>query len=241
MTYRRRYLKWRKWTFPKASQLTRDAQMPPRNCEGFSVWCCEAPADPPLSPLSSRPIHPPIDIERRTFEVLGASLARRPSRDGGALRLKRRGAQGSAEGPWPFYAKRPLSPPEQVLYHRLVARLPDHIVLAQVQVSRVLGVKKGFNHHEWNNRINRLSYDFVVCGKDSTVLAAIELGRQTHEAASRTQTNKKKTRRRLAAGVPIIRWHVKSIPDEGPSEPRLPSARPPLHRLRPLRVEGRDG
>ncbi len=128
--------------------------------------------------------------------------------------LKKRGAQGSAEGPWPFYAKRPLSAPEQVLYHRLVAALPEHIVLAQVQVSRVLGVKKGFNHHEWNNRINRLSYDFVVCGKDSTVLAAIELDDKTHDAASRAETDKKKDKASLAADVRLIRWHVKSMPDD---------------------------
>ena len=79
---------------------------------------------------------------------------------------------GGQGGPWPFYVKRPLTQPEQVLYHRLICALPEHIVLAQVQVSRVLGVKKGANFHEWNNRINRLSYDFVVCGKDSTAIAA---------------------------------------------------------------------
>ena len=52
--------------------------------------------------------------------------------------IKKRGLIGIADGAWPFYAKRPLSQPEQVLYHRLVSCLPDHIVLAQVQVSRVL-------------------------------------------------------------------------------------------------------
>lgn len=32
--------------------------------------------------------------------------------------LKRRGLTGPAsDAPWPFYAKRPLSQPEQVLYH----------------------------------------------------------------------------------------------------------------------------
>jgi len=67
------------------------------------------------------------------------------------------------------------------LYHRLVKALPNHIVLAQVQVSRVLGVKKGFRVHEWNNRINRLSYDFVICDKAATVIAAIELDDKSHE------------------------------------------------------------
>lgn len=40
---------------------------------------------------------------------------------------------------WPFYSKKPLSAPEQILYFRLVKALPDHIVLAQVQLSRLLG------------------------------------------------------------------------------------------------------
>lgn len=128
--------------------------------------------------------------------------------------LKHKSLLGASNGPWPFYAKRPLSQPEQVLYHRLVRALPEHIVLAQVQVSRVLGVKKGFNFHEWNNRISRLSYDFVVCAKDSTVLAAVELDDKTHESKARTQTDAKKSKATAAAGVPLIRWHVKSLPDD---------------------------
>jgi hypothetical protein len=110
------------------------------------------------------------------------------------ITLKKKGLLSGASSEWPFYAKRPLSQPEQVLYHRLISALPDHIILAQVQVSRVLGVKKGFNFHEWNNRINRLSYDFVVCTKDSSVLAAIELDDKSHEKDSRAETDKKKER-----------------------------------------------
>ncbi|MFN3417544.1 MAG: DUF2726 domain-containing protein [Caldimonas sp.] len=117
-------------------------------------------------------------------------------------------------GPWPFYVKRPLSQPEQVLYHRLVRALPEHIVLAQVQVSRVLGVKKGANFHEWNNRINRLSYDFVVCAKDSTVIAAIELDDKSHESSSRAKTDERKSKATADAGLRLIRWHVRSLPSE---------------------------
>ncbi|WP_072293073.1 DUF2726 domain-containing protein [Nitrosovibrio sp. Nv17] len=115
---------------------------------------------------------------------------------------------------WPFHVKRPLSTPEQILYHRLVKALPDHIILAQVQVSRVLGVNKGFNFHEWNNRINRLSYDFVVCGKDAAVLAVIELDDKSHERAGRGDADRKKDRATEAAGVHMIRWHVKALPDQ---------------------------
>lgn len=128
--------------------------------------------------------------------------------------LKRRASSGASDTPWPFYAKKPLSQPEQVLYHRLVAAMPECIVLAQVQLSRVLGVKKGFNFHEWNNRINRMSVDFLVCLKDSTVVAAVELDDKTHEKASRGEADAKKERALSAAGVALVRWNVSALPDE---------------------------
>ncbi|MDD5250486.1 MAG: DUF2726 domain-containing protein [Rhodocyclaceae bacterium] len=128
--------------------------------------------------------------------------------------LKRRGALAAGDAPWPFCPKKPLTRPEQVLYHRLIAALPEHIVLAQVQLSRVLSVKKGFNFHEWNNRINRMSLDFVVCLKDSTVVAAIELDDKTHEKASRAEADAKKEKALSAAGVALVRWNVSALPDE---------------------------
>jgi hypothetical protein len=130
-----------------------------------------------------------------------------------ALLRKRGSLSAGPAGPWPFHVRKLLSVPEQVLYHRLVKALPEHIVLAQVQVSHVLGVKKGFNFHEWNNRINRLSYDFVVCAKDASVVAAIELDDRSHETAARAETDLKKERATSAAGLRLIRWHVKSLPE----------------------------
>ena len=140
------------------------------------------------------------------------------------LYLKNQGLlEGKGPGTWPFCIKKPLSQPEQVLYHRLVKALPDHIVLAQVQVSRVLGVKKGWNNNEWNNRINRMSYDFVVCGKDSIVLAAIELDDITHESTRRKTTDEKKNKATKDAGLRLIRWNVKSLPDESAIQAQLRS------------------
>lgn len=75
---------------------------------------------------------------------------------------KKAGIQ-STEGEWPFYSKKLMSAPEQVLYFRLVLALPDYIVLSQVQLSSFLGVKKGNQRLAWLNRINQKSADFVVC------------------------------------------------------------------------------
>ena len=129
--------------------------------------------------------------------------------------VRKRAAKAEAEDdtPWPFYSKRPLSVPEQVLYHRLVAALPEHIVLAQVQLSRVMGVKKGFNARGWLNRINRMSFDFVVCLKDASVVAAIELDDRSQGSADRIEADIKKSRAAGAAGIRLVRWNVKGLPD----------------------------
>ena len=114
---------------------------------------------------------------------------------------------------WPFYAKKLLSPPEQVLYFRLVQALPEHIVLAQVQLSRILGVKKGNNYQAWFNRINRMSADFVVCSKDSSIVAVIELDDATHQKEDRQAADAKKDKALTSAGIRIVRWQAKAIPD----------------------------
>ena len=107
-----------------------------------------------------------------------------------------------------------MSKPEQILYHRLVSALPEHIILAQVQLSRVLGVKKGYSFGEWNNRINRMSVDFIVCRKDASIIAAIELDDKSHEAESRQKADAKKDKALASAEIPIIRWKVEKMPDE---------------------------
>lgn len=120
---------------------------------------------------------------------------------------------GDDEETWPFYPKKALSAPEQVLYHRLRQALPDHLVLAQVQLSRLLGVKKGHNYQSWLNRINRMSADFVVCLKDSSVVAVIELDDASHQRTDRKEADAKKARALASAGVRLVRWETKTIPD----------------------------
>lgn len=64
---------------------------------------------------------------------------------------------------WPFYVKKPFTQPEQILYNRLIKALSENIALAQIQVSRVFGVHRRSNFMDWNNRVNRMRCDFVIC------------------------------------------------------------------------------
>ena len=143
-----------------------------------------------------------------------------------ALAFLRKESAAGNSGPWPFHARKPLSVPEQVLYFRLLEALPEHIVLAQVGLSRILGVNKGSNFQAWHNRINRMSLDFVVCKKDSTVVAVIELDDASHEASERTAADAKKDRALAAAGVRIIRWQAKSLPDVATIRSEISQSRP---------------
>lgn len=129
------------------------------------------------------------------------------------LVAKKKSVESSPET-WPFYQRKPLSVPEQVLYFRLVNALPGQIVLGQVQLSRLLGVKKGNNAQAWLNRINRMSADFVICNKDSSILAVIELDDASHNGEKRKQADAKKDKALAAAGIKIHHWHVNAIPDE---------------------------
>jgi len=115
---------------------------------------------------------------------------------------------------WPYYVKRPMGAAEQVLYFRLINALPDHIVLAQINIARILNVKPSEDFHEWNNRINRLSFDFVVCNKDFSVVAAIELDDASQNHFYQQDADAKKNKACKDAELRLIRWHVKLLPDE---------------------------
>ncbi|PTN55670.1 DUF2726 domain-containing protein [Stenotrophomonas panacihumi] len=118
----------------------------------------------------------------------------------------------SVASKWPLYGKRVLSGPEQALYWRLVEALPGDVVLAQVQLSRFLGIQKGNRRIEWLNRINQKSADFVVCHKDFSIIAVIELDDATHGRPSRQKADRDKEKALSDAGLRLIRWHVKRVP-----------------------------
>ncbi|MES2536225.1 MAG: DUF2726 domain-containing protein [Pseudomonadota bacterium] len=128
-----------------------------------------------------------------------------------ALRIK--AGTGNSGDVWPFYAKKPLTHPEQVLYFRLKDALPDHMILAQVQLSRFLGVRKDANSRAWKNRINRMSVDFLVCEKDAGIVAAVELDDRSHDRPDRREADGKKEKALGSAKVRLIRWNAKDIPN----------------------------
>jgi len=78
-----------------------------------------------------------------------------------------------------------------------------------------------------------MSLDFVVCKKDSTVVTVIELDDASHEASERRAAEHKKDGALAAAGVPIIRWQAKSLPDIAAIRSAIDQSRP-AQAVRPI-------
>lgn len=53
----------------------------------------------------------------------------------------------------------------------------------------------------------------MVCNKDSSIVAIIELDDATHQKEDRQAADAKKDKALLSAGIRIVRWQAKEIPD----------------------------
>jgi hypothetical protein len=115
----------------------------------------------------------------------------------------------AAQGDWPLFAKKPLSEPEQQLYFRLQQAMPEHIVLAHVPLSCLLDVKNGHNYRAWFKRMHLMQAQFVVCDKESGVLAVIEL-----DDVARPEQDRGAAEQALSgAGIRVLHWQAKALPD----------------------------
>ncbi len=108
--------------------------------------------------------------------------------------------------------KKPLSEPEQVLYFRLRAALPECEVLAQVAFSRFLEISGGDKAQRFGTlqTINKKSADYLVCLKDFTIVAVVELDDSTH---TRTRDDARDAMLD-SAGIKTLRWNVRAMPSE---------------------------
>ncbi len=115
---------------------------------------------------------------------------------------------------WPYVPRELMTEPERVLYVRLRQALPEYLIFSQVQLCRLIDVDPEADKQAWFNRINRMSVDFVICAPDgATILAAIELDDSSHERNDRIKADAKKDKALVSAGIRIIRWPVRGMPN----------------------------
>lgn len=127
--------------------------------------------------------------------------------------LKKRGA-GQGADHWPVFPKKVLTPVEQQLYQRLLRAFPEHVVLSQVSFSQLVGVRKGENFHAIWNRYNRLTADFVICHRDFSIGAVLELDDRSHDSPQRMDADRRKAAICQAAAIALHRINVNPLPNE---------------------------
>jgi hypothetical protein len=143
--------------------------------------------------------------------VIGALWWRsRRAADGGASRQLEALDTLSSWEPTPT---RILTAQERLAYQVLVRALPDHMVLAQVPLSRFLKVPTRNSYSEWLSRVGQLCADLVVCDHSSTVIAVIDVRVPPHQASDRNRKRHDRMRRVLkAAGIPLHIWFENALP-----------------------------
>lgn len=113
----------------------------------------------------------------------------------------------------PYFGKAPLTPAERELYARLREAVPECVVLAQVALSSLVGVREQGNWRQWFNRISQKSVDFVLClPHDFTVVAVIELDDRTHGRSDRQRADAAKDDALKVAGHPVLRFKCSDVP-----------------------------
>lgn len=112
-----------------------------------------------------------------------------------------------------YYAVKPLTKTEQAFYRLLTHSLPGHIILAQVDIKRIVRTRRG-KHRTNFNRIAQLSLDFVICRQDFSVIAAVELDDRSHDGAKQRARDAKKDEVMKAIDVRLVRFDVRRYPSE---------------------------
>ena len=131
-----------------------------------------------------------------------------------ALVLARRRPLRAVEGVAPpYYGKKPLTDPEREMFARLQAAMPECVVLAQVALSSLVGIKDRPDWRMWFNRISQKSVDFVLClPNDFTVVAVIELDDLSHARPDRVRADTAKGVALRVSGHPILRLKASPMP-----------------------------
>ena len=108
-----------------------------------------------------------------------------------------------------YKPRRLLSAPEAVLFLRLQQALPNHFVLTQVSMHRVLVATSGGKAA--HNAIAQKAIDFVICRKDFSVACVVELD----DASHRKDRDAARDALLASAGIATVRFEARAMPSVG--------------------------
>jgi hypothetical protein len=114
---------------------------------------------------------------------------------------------------WPPQTTRILTASERKAYSVLRSALPEHIILAQVPLSRFMKVPTRNSYSEWLRRVGLMSVDIVVCDSSSQVIGVVDIRAGEGKENERARQRHARLDRVLeAAGIPVHIWLDNAIP-----------------------------
>ncbi|HYE71326.1 MAG TPA: DUF2726 domain-containing protein [Aquabacterium sp.] len=105
---------------------------------------------------------------------------------------------------------RVLTVAERQAHTLLKQAMPGYLVLAQVPLSRFLGVKTA--QSEWLQAISGLSADLLLCDSGSRVLAVIDV-RTAKLSDNSRRRHERMTALLRKAGIKVLSWQADALPD----------------------------
>lgn len=104
-----------------------------------------------------------------------------------------------------------LNDAEQILYYRLCEAMPKMQIFAQVGVAQLAQLRGRQEARRLNQMAGR-GVDFIVCGSDFGIVAAIELAWPT-DSSDDTSPEEEKRRALQSLGIPLIIYRPNHLPD----------------------------
>jgi len=98
-----------------------------------------------------------------------------------------------------------LTPTELKFYKLLKKAVSEFEVHAQVAVYQLLKIQSGNESHKIFNRLNRMTFDFVITDSETNVLAIVELDDKSHSRLSAKKRDLKKDSLMSHLNRPLIR------------------------------------
>jgi very-short-patch-repair endonuclease len=124
---------------------------------------------------------------------------------------RRRRDRARLSGRWPYRRRRPLGDLEQSIFFSLMDALPDHIVLCQVSLAKLVFVR-GQEARLWQRHVQDLVADFVVCDRSFRTVAVIELEDGFEDEIERTEAELRREKALMDAGFRLFRWNTFNLP-----------------------------
>ena len=112
---------------------------------------------------------------------------------------------------WPPEAARVLTIDERQAYDVLRRAYPNHLVLAQVPLSRFVRVPLRRSYTEWLQRVGSLSADLLLCDSGSSVIVVIDI-RGASESERARRRHERMARVLRQTGIQVLTWREGELP-----------------------------